>query len=286
VCGPNGTTEPQWDNTGMKAGRLGVRLQVDPAGVLVTTARPDPVLVIHFGHPVEVGCVRGGQAHAGTSVHGDIDIVPAGIESRWILKKHDCALVVRVSQDLLAEAAESLELDASAIELRNRFQVRDPKIESLAWALKAEMDDGFKNGQLYTDGIGAAIACQLLTGHSAAAPTGKSAIPGAMSTFRLRRILGYVEEDLNGDLSLRAIAAISGLSISHCQRAFCHATGLSIHQYVIQRRIERAKILLPNKNLSLSEVALSVGFAHQSHLTYHMRRLLGVSPMSLRKFGE
>jgi AraC family transcriptional regulator len=104
-----------------------------------------------------------------------------------------------------------------------------------------------------------------------------------MSAFRLRRVLSYVEDNLGGDLSLSAIASVSGLSVSHCQRAFRAALGLSVHQYVLRRRIERAKSLLVERKLSLSEVALVVGFSHQSHLAYHMRRLLGTSPLGVRK---
>jgi hypothetical protein len=62
----------------MNLSRLGVRFQVDAAGTLDTGARPDPVVVIHRGPPVEIGCERGGQAHFGVSIHGDVDIIPAG----------------------------------------------------------------------------------------------------------------------------------------------------------------------------------------------------------------
>jgi hypothetical protein len=44
------------------------------------------------------------QAHFGVSIHGDIDIIPAGIASEWTLKKQDCALVIQMPQDILREA--------------------------------------------------------------------------------------------------------------------------------------------------------------------------------------
>jgi AraC family transcriptional regulator len=270
----------------MDLGKLAIRLQVDPPGVLETAAQSNPHIVIHVGLPVEIGCERGGQMHRGLSVHGDVDIIPAGVASRWILKKQDCALVVRVSQDLLTEAAEDLAIDPSEAVLLNRFQVRDAEIEHLGWALKAELDHGRGSGRLFTDCIGLALACRLLRQHSLVAPKKEAARPGAMPPFRLRRVLGYIEDNLSADVSLGAIAAVSGLSVSHCQRAFRKAVGFSVHQYVIQRRIERAKSLLIDKGLSIGEVALAVGFSHQSHLAYHMRRLLGLSPMSVREPGD
>jgi AraC family transcriptional regulator len=267
--------------------KLGVRLQTDPAGILESPARPYPFLVVHYGAPVQIGCERNGQGHRGLSVHGDIDIVPAGTPSYWRLYKQDCALVVRLSSDLLAEAAAGLGIPSSDAVLLNRFQVRDPRLEHLAWALKADMDEGFASGSLYSESIGTAMACQLLRAYSlrspAASPAHAETKSGTMSGFRLRRVLAHIEDNLDANLSLSDLAAVSGLSVSHCQRAFRTAMGTSLHQYVIRRRVERARSLLAHAHLSLTEVAHSVGFAHQSHLATHMRRLLGASPFSLRQ---
>ena len=260
-----------------------MRLQIDPAGVLESPTRPYPILIVHYGVPVEIDCERGGQTHRGISVHGDIDIVPAGMRSYWHLYKRDCALVVRLSPDLLVDAAANLGIAASDAILLNRFQVRDPKLEHLAWALKADMDAGFGSGSLYTESIGVAIACQLLSDHSVAASVARRAQPVALLGFRLRRVVAFIEDNLSSDVSLADIATASGLSVSHCQRAFRAAMGISLHQYVIRRRVEQARTLLGQTRLSLAEVACAVGFSHQSHLATHMRRLLDVSPAELRR---
>ena len=63
---------------------------------------------------------------------------------------------------------------------------------------------------------------------------------------------------------------------------FRRAMGMPVHQYVIQRRVERARELLCRSALSVSEIAGETGFTHQSHLAYHMRRILGASPKEIR----
>jgi len=100
---------------------------------------------------------------------------------------------------------------------------------------------------------------------------------------RLREVLSYVEDNLGRELSLKEIADVAGLSVSHCNTAFLKSVGMPVHQYVIRRRVDRAKTLLGEGKLSISQIAVEAGFAHQSHLAYHVRRLLGVSPMSLRQ---
>ena len=104
-----------------------------------------------------------------------------------------------------------------------------------------------------------------------------------MSGYRLRQVLSYIEYNLARELSLKEIAGVAGVSVSHCNAAFRKAVGVPVHQYVIQRRVERAKTLLGERDLSISQIAIETGFSHQSHLAYHVRRLLGVSPLRLRE---
>lgn len=73
------------------------------------------------------------DTHRGVAVHGDIDIVPAHTTSKWTLRDKDTALIVRVCRTTLAEAALQSGVDPSNALLLNRFQVRDPQIEQLAW---------------------------------------------------------------------------------------------------------------------------------------------------------
>lgn len=105
----------------------------------------------------------------------------------------------------------------------------------------------------------------------------------AMTGRTLRRVLDYIEENLSRDLSLKEIAGVVGLSVSHCKYAFSRAVGSPIHQFVIQRRVERARQLLAKDNLSIGQVAEQAGFTHKSHLAFHIRRAYGMSPTGLRR---
>ncbi|MBW4671976.1 MAG: helix-turn-helix transcriptional regulator [Cyanomargarita calcarea GSE-NOS-MK-12-04C] len=64
---------------------------------------------------------------------------------------------------------------------------------------------------------------------------------------------------------------------------FKQSTGMTPHKYVIRTRVERAKELLLKSEMAISEIAQSVGFASQSHLNFHTKRLLGVTPKSIQQ---
>jgi AraC family transcriptional regulator len=256
-------------------------MQSDAAGVIDVPGRPHPVIVIHVGPSVHVACRRGERRHSGLTVHGDVDIIPAGTPSRWELRQKDTALIVGVPHGLLRATAESLDRDPARIEMLNRFQMRDAQIEHIGWALKTEMEAGYPNGCLYLDSLGTALAVHLLNHHSPDVRRVRAA-KGGLSGRRLKELISYIEENLTRDLPLPEIAQVAGLSVSHCKSAFRASTGLPVHQYIIQRRVERAQALLLDSELSVQQIALETGFAHQSHLAHHMRRVLGATPRVVR----
>jgi AraC family transcriptional regulator len=98
----------------------------------------------------------------------------------------------------------------------------------------------------------------------------------------LRQVIDYINDHLDRDLGLAELAKIVQMSPHYFTRLFKQSTGLTPHQYVIHRRVERAKELLLNGELTIAEVAYSVGFANQSHLNRHLKRLLGVTPRYIR----
>jgi AraC family transcriptional regulator len=99
----------------------------------------------------------------------------------------------------------------------------------------------------------------------------------------LKQVLSYIEEQLAEDLSVEQIASVTGVSGSHTNTLFRRSMGVSLHRYVIQRRVERAKTLLVRDELSMAEIAAMTGFAHQSHMARHMRRELGMAPGAMKR---
>jgi AraC family transcriptional regulator len=83
--------------------------------------------------------------------------------------------------------------------------------------------------------------------------------------------------------SLAELAAVSGFSLSHFKPLFKQAAGMSVHRFVLERRVERARMRLLEGGRSMNEIALEAGFAHSSHMARCMRRVFGVSPSQMAK---
>lgn len=95
---------------------------------------------------------------------------------------------------------------------------------------------------------------------------------------KLKRVLDYIQTHLDCDISIVDLSNLAGLSSFHFSRLFQRSMGITPYQYVLQQRIERAKDLLLQGRSSIADVAIESGFASQSHLSFHFKRLVGVTP--------
>jgi AraC-like DNA-binding protein len=107
---------------------------------------------------------------------------------------------------------------------------------------------------------------------------------GRLPRTKLRAVVEYIEEHLDASPTLEQMAAVARLSVYHFARQFKQATGTPPHQYVIARRVERAKELLQTDGArSLAEVAVCAGFSDQSVFGRHFKRVVGVTPGQFRR---
>ena len=99
---------------------------------------------------------------------------------------------------------------------------------------------------------------------------------------QLAQVLEYMDENLENDMSLGALAKVARMSVSHFTRCFKAATGMTPHFYLLERRVERAKRLLAGE-ASIAEIAFECGFVTQAHLTTVFHKLVGATPNTYRR---
>jgi len=127
-----------------------------------------------------------------------------------------------------------------------------------------------------------ALAARLLSSHTA--DTGNQA--DALQKWRLKRVTAYIDERIGEALSLAELARVAGLSRMYFAARFRAATGLRPHEYVLRRRIERAKSLLVQTEEALAIVAMDVGFQTQAHFTTVFKKIVGITPGRWRSLNQ
>jgi AraC-like DNA-binding protein len=103
-----------------------------------------------------------------------------------------------------------------------------------------------------------------------------------LTRTQLQQVLDYIQTHLDRDLSLAELAETLNFSPTYFATAFKQASDISPHQYVIQQRVERAKLMLKKTDLAIADIALQVGFSSQSHLTQQLKRITGMTPKQIR----
>ena len=230
----------------------------------------------HLGQPVQVTCRMDGLERHGLQIQGHCSIVPAGTVHRWMFERPAGALLVRLSPAFVQETADAMNIKPQMAELAPRIQMRDAQIERIGWIMQAEDHEGCPTGRLFMDSLATALAARMIalqTRRDEPRPKAGRGLP----PWRLRRVVEYIEINLDRNLALTELADVAGFSLSHFKVLFKQAAGMPVHRFVLERRVERARTLLLNGEKSMTEIAMECGFAHSSHMARCMRGMPGRS---------
>jgi len=127
------------------------------------------------------------------------------------------------------------------------------------------------------------LFCARVMGLRAERTAGKEIYRGGLSTWQKRRAIDFLAKNNEINVTLSLLARQCGLSISHFARSFKVSFGLPVRRWVIQQRVERAKLLLLKSEQSLSEIAFQSGFGDQASFSRTFAKLTGLSPGRWRR---
>lgn len=257
--------------------RIGLRVErvQTSAGRRRHAPSSDHHISLLSGAPVRISCLPNGLRCVRN--RGEINVMPAGSSDDWFEDDASDTVELRLPASLVRLAAHEMGLDPDRAGILPQCHARDVQIEHIAWALAAEQQAGSENGLIYRESLGMALAVHLLSRYPA------PLAPRALTRSELARVTEYIEAHLDRDVSLLRLARVTGVSASHLRALFKRSLGVPVHEYVIQRRVERARALLLRGDLPASQIALESGFSHQSHMARCMRRVLGVTPTSIAR---
>ena len=229
------------------------------------------------GGSIDVG-VRRTEMRRSTYDAGGMRLLSRHL-AKWVRIDDLEVLSIGISDTGLTAACERTD---GEVELRSAEHVVDARIGGLAAALNAERVAGFPSGRLFLDSIDQALAVALVQEYAArdsAAPTYR----GGLGAARVRHVTEFIEAGLERDLTLVELAQSVGLSTAHFAVMFRQSTGETPHQFVMRRRMERAKEMLRVGKARIMDVAVACGFKTQQHFARVFRQMCGATPREYRK---
>ncbi|WP_156120376.1 AraC family transcriptional regulator [Neosynechococcus sphagnicola] len=238
------------------------------------------LIQVHLGKPVNMLLNLSGNCHDLQLTAGDISIYTAGslIQSRWDQVAEFINLYIHPDFFQRLSAAS---LSPDQARLLQKPQVRDPLIQQIGQVLKTELETNGLMNRFYAESLATALVAHLLRRYMLLPPTLRQHGDG-LPEYCLQQVMDHVHAHLAEDLSLDELAAIAQISPYYFARLFKQSIGVSPHQYVIQRRIERAKQLLQDDQIAIADVALQCGFPSHSHFTKLFQHQTGMTPKRYR----
>ncbi|ORE90358.1 helix-turn-helix domain-containing protein [Aurantimonas sp. 22II-16-19i] len=208
------------------------------------------------------------------SAQGDL-ATPVRMQTRSL--DHLSETVGSLGRTTRAAGAEEPAQEAASAS--HRAATCDAVIGRLAQALDWIDDNPSPHGAVVGDAIRLSIAARMAAILPGEEPAGDpDASVGTLPKWRLRRVRDFVEAHLAEKITLADLARVAGLSRMHFAAQFRASTRLRPHEYVLRRRISRARKLLKAPDRSLADVALAVGFQTQAHFTTVFRDIVGDTP--------
>ncbi len=222
-----------------------------------------------------------GGLRAAAQARGSVCLIPSGEPFSTRVGGDTECLGIYLDPALIERAARDAD-PSGRFEVVARSNPLDHVVNNVGMALLAEMDSEAPGARLYAESLANVLAVHVLRNYTAAGAEPRG-FKGGLSGLRLRRVLSYIAEHHERELTLGDLASEAAMSTFHFAREFKRATGTTPHQHLLRFRVERAKALLAESQLPLAEVGLRTGFSHQSHFTRLFRRLTGTTPHTYRQ---
>jgi AraC family transcriptional regulator len=243
---------------------------------------PDHVITVILAGKATVWQSRGNRIARTIIRPDDVIVTPAGEPKRWQHVDDILAVVMRLSRRHLDNLAAALdERHREGVEIRHVLSTRDPFLKETAMRFLKALEPQSPAGPLPIDALVRSLGLHLLGRYAVGVPPSLSHLP-AMPPRKLRLAVHYIEANLHRDLSIADIAEHVAMSESYFSHVFRRTVGVPPHRYIRARRIERAKALLRECELPLSEIAQRIGCSSASNFSVLFHRATGATPGAYR----
>ena len=185
---------------------------------------------------------------------------------------------LRLKPGMVSQAAAAIQHgDPDHVEILPSFFFSDPLLYHLGVELASELRRANPLGPMYAESLTNTLTLYLLR-HYSTGRVVRDLSSSRLTPAQLRMVDEYIHAHLDQKISVADLANCVHLSVPHFERMFRATTARPPYHYVLEQRLQRARVLLEQTRLPLAEVAFRCGFSSQSHFTTHFTRYAGVSP--------
>jgi AraC family transcriptional regulator len=235
---------------------------------------------LHLGEPAPLAWRSEGKEGNKTLGAGSIILVSRGTEDSVAFPKPVKRILLNLEPKLFHQAFPDND-PGREVELIQQWGGQDRQVEHILRALEADLEAGLPGGRLFGESLLCALAVHLQHSYGVAQPT-RAKLGHGLPRARLNRVIEYIEANLDQEIALSALAKTAGMSSHYFSELFKKSVQFSPYQYVLRRRIERARKLLHEPGVTVFEAAARTGFSDQSQFTKIFRRIVGVTPTAYR----
>jgi len=275
-----------------------------PAHRVRSDCRMDNILTCRRRGAVSIAKTVGAVRQAGYAQPGDCTLIPSGEYAHYDVEGAGELLEMYIAPSLLLEYAERNELSLATVDISPALACRDSWLAGFCQMLESEIDvqrEGAiasldESPLVQLDVLWMQHAQHLLFAHvlrryGVLPPRPAHDLIGLRSQRRyalapqiLRRVIEYIDANLQSEIHLEALARLAHVSERHFIRAFHAATGCTPYRYVIASRLRAsAQLLRQYPEQSIPSIAAQLGFGSRSHFSVQFVRYFGVAPAQYRR---
>jgi AraC family transcriptional regulator len=262
--------------TGVRVSRLS---QSTPLAFTIPSG-DDYLLIARMSNRCEVSFDFGSGAHRGEIRYGHMLLRAASAQSSWWLSRPDQTLILRIPEEMFRHAWDNDAGDLWPGIMRMASFRQDSLVTQILARLAAELTRSRSVNLAFTRCLLYQLCTHLVRRYSEAVDV--SIKHNGMPPSRLKKVIEFITEHIEDDLSLARMAKVAGISRYYFCREFKKSMGVTPQRYVVQQRIEKAKVLLQSTSLTITEVSAQLRFPTPSHFTSTFRRIVGLTPTSFR----
>lgn len=240
------------------------------------------VIITYYGEPQAIQWRTHGEHLRSATRSGSITIIPQGRDGEWDISGPIGVSHVFLSEERLRASAE-LAGHHGGVELLPRVGFDDTVAARVMEMLGREADVADPSSRLFMEQATDLLVTQLLRAHSSRVGRIATTPQRGLARWQVKKVTDYMRERLGAPIGLDDLAGVAGLSRFHFCTAFREATGTTPHEWLVRLRIEKARHLLADPKLPITDIALAVGYETPSSFAVAFRKIAGTTPTAYRR---